>query len=603
MVEPSNILVSYAGVHCLQTGTESLTCCKCNNLLRFAVQSSCGCRHCKRCFADAIEEYRKSGRRVEETGELICSVCTGPIDPDESFEDLFARKEVNELRIACAGESLGCQWIGKVVDYESHYQVCQYVSVPCSESRCDAMVPRNQLSHHRSTACAGRMVACQFCNASMRYRELDEHLKEKCTKITLTCPNTCGAMDFTRDEIVDHRKTCPMEQVHCYYSGAGCTYYGPRNTLPVHHDNNGAYHMQLVYLNGETVKQTCAKLTSENTKLRKENKDLNDKVVMLTEQQAQMQKKYEAVEWMVEMLSKKFSAIEGSSSSSSLALAGSKSLSPVNEAPAGLHQYAAARTSQHLPVSFPTEQLALTTSSIADSSGVATSTKDSVVSRFDHSKHSSELEHLKYTTNSIMDHLQRVDNSIAMQNVQLADMMIRQDLIEVKGCEGILVWRISNVARRLQEAVSGRTPSLYSPPFHSSQSGYRMCARVYLNGDGSGKNTHVSLFFVIMRSEFDSLLPWPFQQKVKLSLLDQTPFLSAGEKQDLVEVFRPDIRSSSFQRPTTEMNIATGCPKLAPKSYLASDRYVRDDTLFIKIEVSQRGINPPDKPMLDSTTA
>ena len=90
-----------------------------------------------------------------------------------------------------------------------------------------------------------------------------------------------------------------------------CVWQGPRNTLPVHHDNNGAYHMQLVYLNGETVKQTCAKLTSENTKLRKENKDLNDKVVMLTEQQAQMQKKYEAVEWMVEMLSKKFSAIEG----------------------------------------------------------------------------------------------------------------------------------------------------------------------------------------------------------------------------------------------------------------------------------------------------
>ena len=60
-------------------------------------------------------------------------MCTGPIDPDESFEDLFARKEVNELRIACAGESLGCQWIGKVVDYEvSHSTIvctCVYVCV------------------------------------------------------------------------------------------------------------------------------------------------------------------------------------------------------------------------------------------------------------------------------------------------------------------------------------------------------------------------------------------------------------------------------------------------------------------------------------------
>ena len=42
----------------------------------------------------------------------------------------------------------------------------------------------------------------------MRYRELDEHLKEKCTKITLTCPNTCGAMDFTRDEVSLGKYVC-----------------------------------------------------------------------------------------------------------------------------------------------------------------------------------------------------------------------------------------------------------------------------------------------------------------------------------------------------------------------------------------------------------
>lgn len=194
-------------------------------------------------------------------------------------------------------------------------------------------------------------------------------------------------------------------------------------------------------------------------------------------------------------------------------------------------------------------------------------------------------------------------SSIAIQNVQLADITIRQDLTEVKGCDGVLVWRISDMSKRVREAESGRTPSLYSPPFYSSRSGYKMCARVYLDGDGAGRSTHVSLFFVLMRSEFDALLPWPFQQKVKLSLLDQTPFLNSSDKQDVVEVFRPDVRSSSFQRPTTEMNIATGCPKFAPKAYLASERYIRDDTIFIKIEVSQRGFNAPDKLVMDYASA
>lgn len=41
-----------------------------------------------------------------------------------------------------------------------------------------------------------------------------------------------------------------------------------------------------------------------------------------------------------------------------------------------------------------------------------------------------------------------------------------------------------------------------------------MCARLYLNGDGMGKGTHVSLFFVVMRGMYDALLKWPFRQKV-----------------------------------------------------------------------------------------
>ena len=47
--------------------------------------------------------------------------------------------------------------------------------------------------------------------------------------------------------------------------------------------------------------------------------------------------------------------------------------------------------------------------------------------------------------------------------------------------------------------------------------GYKLCARIYLNGDGMGKTTHVSLFFVIMRGQFDALLKWPFRQKVGFS--------------------------------------------------------------------------------------
>ena len=41
---------------------------------------------------------------------------------------------------------------------------------------------------------------------------------------------------------------------------------------------------------------------------------------------------------------------------------------------------------------------------------------------------------------------------------------------------------------------TGKVTSLYSPPFFSSHTGYRMCLRAYLNGDGMGEKTHLALF-------------------------------------------------------------------------------------------------------------
>lgn len=116
--------------------------------------------------------------------------------------------------------------------------------------------------------------------------------------------------------------------------------------------------------------------------------------------------------------------------------------------------------------------------------------------------------------------------------------------------------------------------------------GYKMCARLYLNGDGMGKGTHVSLFFVIMRGSYDALLKWPFRQKVTLM------FLELSGKENVTDAFRPDPTSSSFKRPTTEMNIASGCPLFMALSMLDSSShcFVKDNTAFLKFVVSGEGL-------------
>ncbi|CAF4296681.1 unnamed protein product, partial [Rotaria sordida] len=44
-------------------------------------------------------------------------------------------------------------------------------------------------------------------------------------------------------------------------------------------------------------------------------------------------------------------------------------------------------------------------------------------------------------------------------------------------------------------------------------------------------------------------------------------------------------KSNSFQRPRSEMNVASGIPKFCPLEVIQREgnSYVRDDTLFIKI--------------------
>ena len=171
------------------------------------------------------------------------------------------------------------------------------------------------------------------------------------------------------------------------------------------------------------------------------------------------------------------------------------------------------------------------------------------------------------------------NNMLALRNVAFADLeeYIRQQ--EVSSYDGNLLWKISDFARRRSDAQGGRQTSFYSPSFYTSRHGYKMCAKIYLNGDGMGKGTHMSLFSVVMRGPFDALLPWPFRKEVIMMILDQDNI------EHVIYAFRPDPNSSSFQRPRREMNIASGCPLFFPLSDLDTHAYVRDDTLFVKIIV------------------
>ncbi|KAJ7308091.1 hypothetical protein JRQ81_008597 [Phrynocephalus forsythii] len=181
--------------------------------------------------------------------------------------------------------------------------------------------------------------------------------------------------------------------------------------------------------------------------------------------------------------------------------------------------------------------------------------------------------------------VRQLERSIALKDLALAEMEKVLQEMEAASYDGVFIWKITDFARKRQEAVAGRSPAIFSPAFYTSKYGYKMCLRIYLNGDGTGRGTHLSLFFVVMRGPNDALLRWPFNQKVTLMLLDQ------NNREHVIDAFRPDVTSTSFQRPVSDMNIASGCPLFCPIGKMESkNSYVRDDTIFIKAIVDLTGL-------------
>ncbi len=84
--------------------------------------------------------------------------------------------------------------------------------------------------------------------------------------------------------------------------------------------------------------------------------------------------------------------------------------------------------------------------------------------------------------------------------------------------------------------------------------------------------------YEIMQNEFDNVLQWPFNHRVTFKLINQR-----GGR-DIIDTFQPDPTSSSFRKPTSDMNIASGFPKFVSHQEL-KNQFIVDDTIFIKCSV------------------
>ncbi|XP_026550293.1 TNF receptor-associated factor 4, partial [Notechis scutatus] len=186
-------------------------------------------------------------------------------------------------------------------------------------------------------------------------------------------------------------------------------------------------------------------------------------------------------------------------------------------------------------------------------------------------------------------HLGLMGALVARQRQELVDLRREVEELAV-GSEGVLIWKIADYGRKLQEARLRSNYESFSPPFYTHRYGYRLQVSVFLNGNGSGEGSHLSVYIRVLPGQYDNLLEWPFAYRVTFSLLDQSdPSLS--KPQHITETFLPDPAWKNFQKPGTrrtsldESLLGFGYPKFISHEDIKKRNYVRDNAVFIKASV------------------
>ena len=148
-----------------------------------------------------------------------------------------------------------------------------------------------------------------------------------------------------------------------------------------------------------------------------------------------------------------------------------------------------------------------------------------------------------------------------------------------------LSWRISDIEKILVQARQKSSTVLESSPFYSANHGYKLKLYVYPNGDITRKHNYLSVFLVLMEGEYDSLLPWPFHQRITFILVDQLE-RSAEEKKNIVMELTTDPTRSSCAKPSGKVvKPSIGFTRFVTHKNLKTRRYIVNDSLLLQVEV------------------
>ena len=164
-----------------------------------------------------------------------------------------------ELKVRCSNRAIGCKWVGELGDLNDHLKMgsvdgkCDFVVVDCP-LKCGERIQRRNLAQHKLNECSKRPFTCKYCDYQSTHDKVVNDHWPKCQRYPLVCPNNCSATKIERRFFQRHLKEeCPLQEIECKFSRAGCQIKIARQSMQKHLDECKDDHLEMTL-------ESCMKL-------------------------------------------------------------------------------------------------------------------------------------------------------------------------------------------------------------------------------------------------------------------------------------------------------------------------------------------------------
>ncbi|XP_016354376.1 TNF receptor-associated factor 2-like isoform X1 [Sinocyclocheilus anshuiensis] len=478
-------------------------------------------------------------KQLTSSGPIPCKTCRaeGIFEEAMSMLNIAVAFPDNAARreidsLPAKCQNDGCSWSGTLKEYEGQHEG------RCDFERvkceaCQALILVSEKDRHNERECEARTLNCKYCKVTFNFKEIKAH-DEICQKFPMQCKD-CGKKKIPREKFQEHIKSCAKSKSACQFSEIGCRAVVDNGKQQEHEQTSMTEHLHLMLAVLSSVR-----LRAEGAGELQEDSGLG--------------------------------LYRGPEDASPVGAHAAGHNAPRGVGP-GVQQKVTALENIVCVLNREVERSALTLEALSR-------------------QHRLDQEKIENLSNKV----RQLEQTLTMRDLQLAES--EQSLRELQFCtyDGVFIWKIADFSRRRQDAVGGRAPAMFSPAFYSSKYGYKMCLRLYLNGDGTGRGTHLSLFFVVMRGKYDALLKWPFSQK--------RPDWSYGDCEEFPSE-EPISEGSSFRRHFAASGAAERTGWTLPGGTTCIFRPSPDDQMSIAVRPSDsamRFISPSALPSLGAST-